>query len=155
MTRSIGKLTPFYRNTQQQGHRMVSGEGLIEVPEYLLSGIDFIYPKKKSSKEVLFVDHVSITRFLGGYSPEWHDIGANPSRLDMAYVDEDGGVRYRWNLIEEKLGPLIRHGYTGFTIGIENIPWDLARSRRSDADDDWRPVLSGTTRRRTPRLLLL
>lgn len=123
----LGPLDGFYRYTQLQGHLVQEGLYLHKVPDFWCEGSDFPYRKKASTKEVFFVDEFSITRFLGGYPPHWKHNGRESPTNDLAYVDEKGQVRYRLHLVKERLRPYIENGYTRFIIGIENVPWALAR----------------------------
>ena len=122
----VGILDGFYRHTQLQGHLVQNGLQLYPVPDFWCTGSDFSYPKKESEKEVFFVDEFSVTRFLGGYNQDWNHGGLQLKTNDMAYVDENGKVRYRLNLVKGRLQPYIDNGYTDFIIGFDNI-WDLSR----------------------------
>lgn len=124
----LGVQDGFYRRTQLQGHLIQNGLNLFEVPDWWTEGSDFPYLKKDSDREVFFVDTISITRFLGGYNQDWKHDGTQLPANDLAYVDEDGEVRYRLHLVEERLRPYLENGYTDFIIGIENVPWDLSRT---------------------------
>ena len=125
MVKDMGAMSGFYRYTQLQGHLIQDGLSLYKVPDFWCTGSDFPYLKKKSDREVFFVDEFSITRFLGGYSQQWKHKGLQLKTNDMAYV-EDGKIKYRLNLVKDRLQPYIDNGYTRFIIGIENI-WDLSR----------------------------
>lgn len=48
---------------------------------------------------------------------------------DLAYLDENGKLRYRLDLVKSRLQKYIDNGYTHFTIGIENVPWAMAREK--------------------------
>ena len=130
----LGVTGGFYRNTQLQGHLVAHGLHLETVPDFWTKGSDFPYMKQNSAQEVFFVDHMSVTRFLGGYSQEWeHNDNQLPSN-DLAYRDEVGAVRYRTELIGPRLQRYIDNGYTEFTIGIENVPWALSRDPSKAGD---------------------
>jgi hypothetical protein len=130
----LGVTGGFYRNTQLQGHLVAHGLHLETVPDFWTRGSDFPYMKRNSAQEVFFVDHMSVTRFLGGYSQEWkHNDNQLPSN-DLAYRDEAGTVRYRTELIGPRLQRYIDNGYTEFTIGIENVPWALSRDPSKAGD---------------------
>jgi len=124
---SLGTQNGFYRYTQLQGHLIQDGLNLYEVPEWWTTGSDFPYLKKNTAREVFFVDNISITRFLGGYNQDWKHGGTQLPSNDLAYVDDKGKVQYRLELVEQRLRPYLDNGYTSFIIGIENVPWDLAR----------------------------
>jgi hypothetical protein len=122
----MGVLDGFYRHTQMQGHLVQNGLYLYQVPDFWCTGSDFSYLKKESAKEVFFVDEFSVTRFLGGYNQDWNHGGLQLKTNDMAYLDKNGRVRYRLNLVKGRLQPYIENGYTEFIIGFDNI-WDLSR----------------------------
>ena len=124
---AFGKLTDFYRNTQLQGHLVHQSLQLEEIPDFWISGCDFPYIKKKSAREVIFANHISITRFLGGFPQTWKHDGNQLPTNDLIYLDENGKVQYRLPLVYARLKPYIENGYTKFTIGIENIPWAISR----------------------------
>jgi hypothetical protein len=128
---SIGRMGGFYRATQLQGHLTANGLGLIEVPAWFCNHPNFPYAKRKSKKEVLFVDHISITRPLGGYNQEWNHSGTQLPANDLAYIGDDKKVKYRWNLVYSRLNQYVENGYANFTINIENVPWALAREESS------------------------
>ena len=123
----LGAADGFYRNTQMQGHLTAGGQGLETVPDFWTTGGDFPYRKRDSAQEIFFTDHFSVTRFLGGFSQKWKHGGTQLPENDLAFVDESGQVRYRTELIGPRLQRYIDHGYTEFTIGMENVPWALSR----------------------------
>jgi len=124
----LGPQDGFYRRTQLQGHLVQDGLYLFEVPGWWTEGSDFPYLKKDSGKEVFFVDKISITRFLGGYTQDWKHKGRQLPSNDLAYVDENDEVHYRLELVGKRLRPYLENGYRDFIINIENIPWDLSRT---------------------------
>jgi len=123
----IGRLDGFYRGTQLQGNGLKARLGLTKVPEFLLK-TSFPYKKRPYPEEILFVDKISIVRFLGGWSPSWRwgEAGDNVKEGDLAYVDDSGRVRYRWHLLKPRLDPYIEMGYTQPIITLDNVPYDLA-----------------------------
>ena len=136
----IGELTPFYRSMQLQGH--IPGQGIIEVPPYLMaSDIDIRYRKNPNlNREIPFVDSFSINRFLGGYKSQWlKDYGNwNPAldkaSLDYVVRDHAGQLKNRPEIIQTHLQPYLDAGYTlgNITINLENVPWAIARDGGSD-----------------------
>jgi hypothetical protein len=68
----IERLTDFYRGIQLQGFFAGDGQGLMEIPNYLVSEeIDIKYRNNpKLRREIPFVDFFSINRFLGGHPQE-------------------------------------------------------------------------------------
>lgn len=124
---ALGVTGGFYRNTQLQGHLVADSLHLETVPEFWTKGSDFPYQKRGSEKEVFFADHMSVTRFLGGYPQQWNHGGLQLPANDLAYRDEHGKIRVRSELIRRRLQRYIDNGYTEFTIGIENVPWALSR----------------------------
>jgi hypothetical protein len=135
---ALGVLTPFYRGTQLQGHLI--GMGLAEIPEYLLGqDIDLRYRRNPAlRKEIPFVDSFAINRFLGGYREDWlrksgrwkDDLGVRS--LDYVIRDDTGALKFRQELIRDRLTPYLDAGYRprDITLALENIPWDLADDRR-------------------------
>jgi len=123
----LGKLDGFYRGTQLQGNGLKGRIGLVKVPDFLLK-TSFPYKKRPYPEEILFVDKISIVRFLGGWSPRWTwgEAGDDIKQGDLAYVDEKGEVKYRWNLLKPRLDPYIQMGYTQPIITLDNVPYDLA-----------------------------
>ncbi len=125
--KSIGYLKPFYKNAAVLSEYvsiggLEPGGELSSVPEYMLSGeIDFPY-QKKAEKEILFTDHVSWVRFLGGISD-----GRIPcdeekeGKLDLAYRCEDGSIKIRRHLIE-RYRPFVDLYKTEITVVLDNIP---------------------------------
>ena len=99
----LGVTGGFYRNTQLQGHLVAHGLHLETVPDFWTTGSDFPYTKRASAEEVFFVDHMSVTRFLGGFPQQWKHNGNQLPTNDLAYRDEDGTVRYRTELIGPRL----------------------------------------------------
>jgi hypothetical protein len=123
---SLGKLDGFYRGTQLQGNLLSERAELQQVPDFLL-GTSFPYRKRPYPEEVLFVDRVSMVRFLGGYNLAWTSADAqNIKEADLAYVGSDGKVAYRWELIAPRLDPYLQAGYRDPVIALDNVPWDLA-----------------------------
>jgi hypothetical protein len=64
----LGKLDRFWRYSAALGPYLEIGNGLMEVPEYMMAG-DFPYRKRPFPKEVLFADQLSIVRLLGVTCP--------------------------------------------------------------------------------------
>lgn len=114
----LGKLDAFWRYSAALGPFLEDGQGLVEIPDYLLRG-DFPYQKKPFAKEVPFADHLSIVRPLGGYK---EDDDAAHTR-DLAYRGPDGKIRYRLELLRPRLRPYLDCGYTNFTLVLDNVPW--------------------------------
>jgi hypothetical protein len=156
----IGKLTPFYRSMQLQGH--IPGQGLIDIPAYLTApDIDIHYRKNPNlQKEIPFVDTFSINRFLGGYKAQWlkqygnWDPTLDKASLDYVIRDEAGRLKNRPEVIRTHLQPYIDAGYKlrNITINLENIPWSIARGGGDDGPygqrnppanlDDWKWTVS-------------
>jgi hypothetical protein len=134
----LGTLTPFYRGTQLQGHLV--GMGLIEIPSYLTEDVDLKYQQKAGVKEEIpFVDTFSIARFLGGYREDWlkkfnlWDERLGKRSLDYVTRGSSGALEFHPDLIKRRLAPYLDAGYRpqDIEIGLENVPWDLARSADS------------------------
>ncbi len=131
----LGKLTPFYRATQLQGH--IIGGGLEVIPAYLLGNdIDLKYRKNPQlNEEVPFADTFNIARFLGGYRTDWlknygnwSDALGNGS-LDYVVKGANGALTFRSDMIARRLKPYLDAGYklSDITLSIENTPWAIAR----------------------------
>jgi hypothetical protein len=123
----LGKWSGFYRGSQLQGHLLSSDLWITEVPDYLLR-TSFPYRKRPYAKEVLFVDTVSFVRFNGGYAKAWMErLGIDdPRELDLAYVDENGELQYRWELVAGRINPYLECGYQNLIISLDNVPYDMA-----------------------------
>lgn len=122
-TRSValGKLDPFWRFSAALGPYLETGQGLMEVPGYLMSG-DFPYRKRPFPQEVLFADRLSVVRLLGGYLKK----GVPEESLreqDLAWRDESGKIRYRMHLLKPRLQPYLDQGYREFTLVLDNVPY--------------------------------
>lgn len=75
--------------------------------------ISFPYKKRASDREILFCDNVTVVRFLGGWSASRKN--QNPdevARIDLAFRDEKGAIRYRWDLLPARVDPLLKRGCT-------------------------------------------
>lgn len=127
-----GKLKPFWRYSAALGGYPdfhASGQSLVEVPEYMLSGNDFPYQKRPFPVETLFADHLSMVRFLGGHEPRLSATIEDASTQDLAYrvSAPDGSIEvvYRLELVESRLRPYLDAGYEGFTLVFDNIPWGM------------------------------
>lgn len=117
--RDLGRMTPFYRNQPILPGWSVSC--FVEPPKFLLSSqISFPYKRRPFEKEILFTDEITLVRFLGGWSKKKD---ANAEQWDLAYRDIDGVIKYRWELIPQRMGMLLDMGYTNLTIVLDNTPW--------------------------------
>jgi len=159
----VGILEPFWRNHPVLGPYLHWGLWLDEIPEYFYQ-TDFPYLKRPYEREVLFADHLSTVRLLGGTLSYFglnlsNDLGPNNkfdetdtvaieklSQYDFAYRKPDGTLAFRPELIEERLGAYIENGYESFTIVLDNIPYDLTshpeiglygQSAPPDDPDEW------------------
>lgn len=136
---ALGRLTPFYRSTQLQGHLI--GMGLTEIPDYLLDsdGGSLRYQRKSGMvREIPFVDSFTINRFLGGYRADWlkrfhlWDDRLGARSLDYVIRRGDGSLQFRPELIAARLKPYLDAGYrpSDITLALENVPWDVAEHAR-------------------------
>jgi hypothetical protein len=160
---SLGVLKPFWRNHPVLGPYLQGGLWLDEVPDYFFQ-TDFPYIKRPYDREVLFADHLSTVRILGGTTSYpglniKNDLGPNNkldetdtlamqklSQYDFVYRQEDGTLAFRPELIEARLSPYIEHGYESFTIVLDNTPYCLTshpeigsfgQSAPPDDPDEW------------------
>jgi hypothetical protein len=161
--KSIGIMKPFWRNHPLAGPYNEKGQHLFEVPDYFFE-TDFPYLKRPYEREVLFADHLSIVRILGGTSSYTgldlsNDLGPNNkldetdtvaieklSQYDFVYRKPDGTLAFRPELIDDRLRPYIENGYESFTIVLDNTPYDLTshpeigsfgQSAPPDDPDEW------------------
>ena len=121
---ALGLLDRFWRYSAVLGPFLENGYALEVVPDYLRQG-DFPYPKRPFSQEVLFADHLSVVRLLGGYNDHSND-GPGDAAVrarDLAWRDGDGKIRYRLELLRPRLQPWIDAGYTDLTLVLDNVPW--------------------------------
>jgi hypothetical protein len=118
---SIGKLDRFWRYGAALGPYLEIGNGLMHVPDYLMSG-DFPYRKRSFPKEVLFADELSIVRLLGGYLIPGVPDGIAQER-DLAFRDDSGNIQYRPHLLRPRLRPYLDNGYSELTLVLDNVPY--------------------------------
>jgi len=121
----LGKLVGFWRYSAALGPYHEGGQALQTVPDCMLKG-DFQYRKRPYTKEVLFADHLSMVRILGGFNDKKGPKGISASAVrerDLAYRDKNGKIRYRMHLLRPRLQPYIESGYTDLTIVLDNVPW--------------------------------
>jgi len=149
---SLGKLKPFWRNHPVLGPFLQDGLWIQEVPDYMLN-TDFAYKKRPFAKEVLFADHLSVVRLLGGtdsypdlviakktevnsdgtmkkskFSAEDTASIRKLSEYDYAFRKKDGTLGFRPELIVNRLKSYTDNGYTSFTIVLDNVPWCLIKT---------------------------
>jgi hypothetical protein len=148
----LGKLQPFWRNHPVLGPFLQQGLWLDKVPDYFLD-TDFPYKKRPFEKEVLFADHLSVVRLLGGVDKypgvelNLGSAGVNDdgimrksklsptdtaairklSEYDFVFRHKDGTLGFRPELVKERLKPYMDNGYNSFTIVLDNIPWCLRK----------------------------
>jgi hypothetical protein len=147
----LGELNPFWRNHPVLGPFLQNGLWLVEIPEYFYH-TDFAYKKRPYPKEVLFADHLSVVRLLGGTDNypgvqiskstgvnedgtmkkskfDLKDTAAiqKLSQYDFAYRKKDGTLGFRPEIIYERLRPYVSNGYDSFTLVLDNVPWGLRK----------------------------
>jgi hypothetical protein len=148
----LGELKPFWRNHPVLGPQLQTGLWIDKVPEYMLN-TDFPYKKRPFDKEVLFADHLSVVRLMGGtFSYPGFKVadktGVNEdgtmkiskfdakdtvsikflSQYDFVFRKEDGSLGFRPELIAQRLFPYTNIGYTSFTIVLDCTPWALRKN---------------------------
>jgi hypothetical protein len=116
----LGKLDRFWRYSAALGPYLEIGNGLMPVPDYLMSG-DFPYCKRPFPQEVLFADELSIVRLLGGYLITGESEAVLAER-DLAYR-KDGKIQYRLQILRPRLQPYIDSGYDKLTLVLDNVPY--------------------------------
>lgn len=88
---SLGRMTRFYRNQAVLNEffaigGLELGGGLMSPPPYLLDEtLDFPYHPRNDDKEILFADHLTVVRTLGGWNPQHVE---NAGEFDLVYRDE-------------------------------------------------------------------
>jgi Glycosyl hydrolases family 39 len=120
----LGKLDAFWRYSAGLGPVHEKGNALYAVPQILLTG-SFPYRKRPFPKEALFADHLSLVRILGGFN-DGSDIGTADTAVrerDLAWRDETGKIRHRFELLRPRLQPYLDNGYDDLTIVLDNVPW--------------------------------
>ena len=122
----LGKWNGFYRGTQLQGHLTSLRQGLVTVPPYLMK-TSFPYRKRPASEEILFADTISIVRFCGGYQKVWAKQSGfdDPESLDLAYLDKDGHLQYRFEWVAKRLDPYLQAGYRDIILSLDNVPYAM------------------------------
>ena len=148
----LGELKPFWRNHPVLGPYLQTGIWIDKVPDYMMH-TDFPYKKRPFDKEVLFADHLSVVRLMGGLftypgfkAPPKTEVNADGtmkvskfdandtesikilSQYDFVFRKEDGSLGFRPELIKQRLSPYINIGYTSFTIVLDDIPWALRKN---------------------------
>lgn len=127
----FGPMVPFYRYQPALAEWFhVTPETIqMPVPAFMTDArVSFPYKKRAFAREILFCDNVTVVRFLGGWSASRKGLDASEAaKVDLAYRDEKGAIRYRWELLPARLEPLIKMGYTKPTIVLDNVPWCFPR----------------------------
>ncbi|QHI69781.1 glycoside hydrolase family protein [Tichowtungia aerotolerans] len=132
----LGEMDGFYRNRRLLDRILDSGNYLLTIPDWLRdSTLDFHYTMKSndlvssSGREIFMADNLNLVRVLGG----WITNSTNPTiedvkQYDLFYLDDFGEAAYRWNLLDDRIDPLIARGYacSNITLVLDNIPYDLA-----------------------------
>jgi hypothetical protein len=147
----LGVLERFWRNHPVLGPHLQDGIWLNKVPDYFFD-TDFPYKLRPYEKEVLFADHLSVVRLLGGTDnyPELKlklTSGVNPdgtmkqsklsvsdtaairklAQYDFVYRNTDNTLGFRPELIRQRLAPYLDNGYESFTLVLDNVPWGLRK----------------------------
>lgn len=114
---NLSKMTAFWRNRPVIGEWHAGGQGLVNIPDYMLSDdIRFKYIKRPYETEVPFVDDINMVRILGGWSKTGNSHygvkGDLVENYDLAYRNAEGKIEYRWDLLKARIDPYIQAGYT-------------------------------------------
>jgi len=122
--RHIGTMTAFWRSRPVLGRWLKGRLGLTRVPDYLCDpSLSFPYRKRPYPEEVMFADHLTVVRLLGGWKYAKGKGEQDGGRKgDLAYRDASGKIRYRWALLGPRLDHYVKNGYT-LTIVLDNTPW--------------------------------
>jgi hypothetical protein len=114
---------------QLQGDLVASGQGLIRIPGYLTApGQGITYQARAGARrEIPFVDHFQIARFLGAWDPVGRNLRTRPTSLDFEQRQR-GALVFRKSLLKARLEPYLRAGYapSDITLSVDNIPWAIA-----------------------------
>jgi hypothetical protein len=147
----LGKMEPFWRSHPVLGPFLQDGIWLNTIPDYFFD-TGFPYKKRPFEKEVLFADHLSVVRLLGG-TDNFPGLrltfgsGVNPdgtmkkskletsdtaairqlSKYDFAFRKKDGTLGFRPEIIRQRLDPYWSNGYESFTLVLDNVPWCLRK----------------------------
>jgi hypothetical protein len=131
----LGQMDGFYRNRRLLDAALDSVNYLTTIPDWLKdSALDFPYVMKdndlvaSSGRELFMADNLNLVRVLGG----WVTNSANPTiedikQYDLFYLDGNGDAAYRWNLLDDRIDPLIERGHacSNITLVLDNVPYDL------------------------------
>ena len=120
----LGQLSRFWRNRPVLGRWLKGRLGLTAVPQYLRDPtLSFPYRRRPYAEELLFADHLTVVRLLGGWKTAKGkgELDGAPE-ADLATRGPDGGIHYRWELLAPRLDHYVRNGY-GLTIVLDNTPW--------------------------------
>ncbi|AKJ63684.1 GH39 family glycosyl hydrolase [Kiritimatiella glycovorans] len=125
---SLGEMTRFYRGQAVLSENwsiggLQAGGEICVVPEYLTDpDLDFPYMKKDSARELMFTDRITAVRFLGGIADDIIPLESeHGGKLDLAYRDEDGELRYRWSSLD-RFDPFAELFGSNITVVLDNIP---------------------------------
>ena len=120
----LGTLSRFWRNRPVLGRWLKGRLGLTTIPEYLCDPtLSFPYRKRPYPEELLFADHLTVVRLLGGWKTQKGKGELDGAvEADLAYRGPDGQVRYRWDLLTPRLDHYVHNGYS-LTIVLDNTPW--------------------------------
>jgi len=116
----LGTMDGFYRFQPVLGEWMATDLAIREIPAWMQE-TDFPYQKRPYAKEIAFADGLTCVRLLSGRVKAGEEKAGHPG--DLAYRDATGQVRYRWNLLKERLDPYISLGYKDLTLVMDNVPW--------------------------------
>lgn len=124
-----GKLKPFWRT------RIMPDRWLAENGSWLLPSSDPIFDLleketgrsfKNFPRTMILSDTVSTVRLLGGWKSAWKGGEVLPNTsiqdYDLAYRDEAGDLKYRWELLHKRFDPIVENGLTPFVV-LDNVPY--------------------------------
>lgn len=132
----LGNMNGFYRNRRLLDAILDSQRYLLTIPDWLRDpSLDFHYKMKSNDlvaatgREIFLADNLNLVRVMGG----WVTNSINPTiedvkQYDLFYLDDFGEPAYRWNLLDDRIDPLIDRGYvcSNITLVLDNVPYDLA-----------------------------
>ncbi|MBT3381981.1 MAG: hypothetical protein HN742_25725 [Lentisphaerae bacterium] len=134
---SLGTMTRFYRNQAVLNEffaigGLERGGGLMAPPAYLLDEtLDFPYKSRSDGKEILFADHLTVVRFLGGINDERIANREERESADLVERDDNDCIHYRFDRLDW-FSPFVDRYGPELTLVLDNIPWAFCAKANID-----------------------
>lgn len=138
----IGVQDGFYRNRPVIGQFHSAGQGLMVIPPYM-DQHDFPYQHRPYEKEVPFADKLNMVRFLGGWPSNQLNSEVPVDKIgdaDIFFLDSNGELQFRSELVRKRLDPYVSMGYHDLTIVLDNIPWSLPQTPQEPNGENYGQV---------------